>query len=161
MCAVTVPTILWYSSSVSLKVNLNVKQGGKRLEHQGIRIEFVGQIGEHGSRDAFISVIVSCCVFCKSCKVYRIMNYHLSINSLVSGMVVKWCWWIYILRASRLKTLFVLRKQPHDMLEMLKWVHWASWLDRVLLTVGCWLSHVAERFSGACGRHVLLQPCLQ
>ncbi|MEQ2179563.1 Vacuolar protein sorting-associated protein 26A, partial [Goodea atripinnis] len=25
-------------------VNLNVKQGGKRLEHQGIRIEFVGQI---------------------------------------------------------------------------------------------------------------------
>lgn len=31
-----------------LQVNLNVKQGGKRLEHQGIRIEFVGQIGEHG-----------------------------------------------------------------------------------------------------------------
>lgn len=30
-----------------LQVNLNVKQGGKRLEHQGIRIEFVGQIGEH------------------------------------------------------------------------------------------------------------------
>ncbi|KAG7279176.1 hypothetical protein CRUP_022371, partial [Coryphaenoides rupestris] len=30
--------------SVSGKVNLNVKQGGKRLEHQGIRIEFVGQI---------------------------------------------------------------------------------------------------------------------
>ena len=29
-----------------LQVNLNVKQGGKRLEHQGIRIEFVGQIGE-------------------------------------------------------------------------------------------------------------------
>lgn len=29
------------------QVNLNVKQGGKRLEHQGIRIEFVGQIGEH------------------------------------------------------------------------------------------------------------------
>lgn len=34
------------SSSVPFKVNLNVKQGGKRLEHQGIRIEFVGQIGE-------------------------------------------------------------------------------------------------------------------
>lgn len=33
-------------SSVPFKVNLNVKQGGKRLEHQGIRIEFVGQIGE-------------------------------------------------------------------------------------------------------------------
>lgn len=32
--------------SFTLKVNLNVKQGGKRLEHQGIRIEFVGQIGE-------------------------------------------------------------------------------------------------------------------
>lgn len=31
--------------SFTLKVNLNVKQGGKRLEHQGIRIEFVGQIG--------------------------------------------------------------------------------------------------------------------
>lgn len=29
-----------------VQVNLNVKQGGKRLEHQGIRIEFVGQIGE-------------------------------------------------------------------------------------------------------------------
>lgn len=29
-----------------LQVNLNVKQGGKRLEHQGIRIEFVGQIGD-------------------------------------------------------------------------------------------------------------------
>lgn len=28
------------------KVNINVKQTGKRLEHQGIRIEFVGQIGK-------------------------------------------------------------------------------------------------------------------
>ncbi len=28
------------------KVNINVKQAAKRLEHQGIRIEFVGQIGE-------------------------------------------------------------------------------------------------------------------
>lgn len=40
----------WCSMSqqtFSLQVNLNVKQGGKRLEHQGIRIEFVGQIGEH------------------------------------------------------------------------------------------------------------------
>lgn len=28
------------------QVNLAFKQPGKRLEHQGIRIEFVGQIGE-------------------------------------------------------------------------------------------------------------------
>lgn len=40
--------LLLFSITVaySLQVNLNVKQGGKRLEHQGIRIEFVGQIGE-------------------------------------------------------------------------------------------------------------------
>ncbi|XP_034080224.1 vacuolar protein sorting-associated protein 26A [Gymnodraco acuticeps] len=36
--------LFYDGESVSGKVNLNVKQGGKRLEHQGIRIEFVGQI---------------------------------------------------------------------------------------------------------------------
>lgn len=37
----------FFDEMFSVQVNLNVKQGGKRLEHQGIRIEFVGQIGEH------------------------------------------------------------------------------------------------------------------
>ncbi|KAI4894284.1 hypothetical protein NFI96_016307 [Prochilodus magdalenae] len=36
--------LFYDGESVSGKVNLNVKQTGKRLEHQGIRIEFVGQI---------------------------------------------------------------------------------------------------------------------
>lgn len=40
----------------ALKVNLNVKQGGKRLEHQGIRIEFVGQIGEHDLGGVLLSL---------------------------------------------------------------------------------------------------------
>lgn len=33
-------------STLFLQVNIVFKQHGKRLEHQGIRIEFVGQIGE-------------------------------------------------------------------------------------------------------------------
>uniref|UniRef100_A0A8C1YNU6 VPS26, retromer complex component A n=1 Tax=Cyprinus carpio TaxID=7962 RepID=A0A8C1YNU6_CYPCA len=36
--------LFYDGESVSGKVNINVKQTGKRLEHQGIRIEFVGQI---------------------------------------------------------------------------------------------------------------------
>uniref|UniRef100_A0A8C7TS17 VPS26, retromer complex component A n=1 Tax=Oncorhynchus mykiss TaxID=8022 RepID=A0A8C7TS17_ONCMY len=36
--------LFYDGESVSGKVNLNVRQTGKRLEHQGIRIEFVGQI---------------------------------------------------------------------------------------------------------------------
>ncbi|TRY90532.1 hypothetical protein DNTS_002659 [Danionella cerebrum] len=36
--------LFYDGESVSGKVNVNVKQTGKRLEHQGIRIEFVGQI---------------------------------------------------------------------------------------------------------------------
>ncbi|KAJ8013706.1 hypothetical protein DPEC_G00032570 [Dallia pectoralis] len=36
--------LFYDGESVSGKVNLNVRQSGKRLEHQGIRIEFVGQI---------------------------------------------------------------------------------------------------------------------
>ncbi|MFT7805667.1 vacuolar protein sorting-associated protein 26A [Arapaima gigas] len=36
--------LFYDGESVSGKVNLTVKQTGKRLEHQGIRIEFVGQI---------------------------------------------------------------------------------------------------------------------
>lgn len=45
--------------SFTLQVNLNVKQGGKRLEHQGIRIEFVGQIGERPVMSDFIVSIVT------------------------------------------------------------------------------------------------------
>ncbi|XP_064172839.1 vacuolar protein sorting-associated protein 26A isoform X1 [Anguilla rostrata] len=36
--------LFYDGESVSGKVNFTVKQSGKRLEHQGIRIEFVGQI---------------------------------------------------------------------------------------------------------------------
>lgn len=35
-----------YDNFMFWQVNLAFKQPGKRLEHQGIRIEFVGQIGE-------------------------------------------------------------------------------------------------------------------
>ena len=31
--------------TVAFQVNINLKKGGK-LEHQGIKIEFIGQIGE-------------------------------------------------------------------------------------------------------------------
>ncbi|XP_031660821.1 vacuolar protein sorting-associated protein 26A isoform X4 [Oncorhynchus kisutch] len=41
LCPMPIPHNLFV---FSCKVNLNVRQTGKRLEHQGIRIEFVGQI---------------------------------------------------------------------------------------------------------------------
>ncbi|PIO31271.1 hypothetical protein AB205_0217610, partial [Aquarana catesbeiana] len=37
--------LFYDGESVAGKVNIVFRQPGKRLEHQGIRIEFVGQIG--------------------------------------------------------------------------------------------------------------------
>lgn len=39
--------LLFYDGeSVSGKVNVTLKKPGSKLEHQGIKIEFIGQIGE-------------------------------------------------------------------------------------------------------------------
>lgn len=39
--------LFYDGETVSGKVNVTLKNPGKRLEHQGIKIEFVGQIGEY------------------------------------------------------------------------------------------------------------------
>lgn len=38
--------LFYDGETVSGKVNITLKNPGKRLEHQGIKIEFIGQIGE-------------------------------------------------------------------------------------------------------------------
>ncbi len=38
--------VFYDGETVSGKVNVTLKTPGKRLEHYGIKIEFVGQIGE-------------------------------------------------------------------------------------------------------------------
>lgn len=38
--------LFYDGETVSGKVNITLKTPGKRLEHQGIKIEFIGQIGE-------------------------------------------------------------------------------------------------------------------
>ena len=38
-----------------LQVNVNLKKAGSKLEHQGIKIEFIGQIGEFSGRLLFLS----------------------------------------------------------------------------------------------------------
>lgn len=38
--------LFYDGETVSGKVNITLKSLGKRLEHQGIKIEFIGQIGE-------------------------------------------------------------------------------------------------------------------
>lgn len=65
------------SQTFVLQVNLNVKQGGKRVEHQGIRIEFVGQIGE----------CVRSCIFITLC-CYHFPIFLWCIKSTV--MIVAW-----------------------------------------------------------------------
>lgn len=38
--------LFYDGETVSGKVNVTLKNAGKRLEHQGIKIEFIGQIGK-------------------------------------------------------------------------------------------------------------------
>lgn len=74
--------------SFTLKVNLNVKQGGKRLEHQGIRIEFVGQIGER----PFLSCVYCrnhwLCVFVEYIVVFQITPLHIRNSNALTVQTV-------------------------------------------------------------------------
>ena len=38
--------LFYDGESIAGTVHINLKKAGQKLEHQGIRIEFVGQIGE-------------------------------------------------------------------------------------------------------------------
>lgn len=50
--------LFYDGETVSGKVNVTLKNPGKRLEHQGIKIEFVGQIGMYMGR-----VVISAALF--------------------------------------------------------------------------------------------------
>lgn len=49
--------LFYDGETVSGKVNVTLKNPGKRLEHQGIKIEFVGQIGGWKKMHQMISYI--------------------------------------------------------------------------------------------------------
>lgn len=42
--------LFYDGETVSGRVTVTLRNPGKRLEHQGLKIEFIGQIGEMGSR---------------------------------------------------------------------------------------------------------------
>lgn len=50
--------LFYDGETVSGKVNVTLKNPGKRLEHQGIKIEFVGQIGMQTINDVYCKALV-------------------------------------------------------------------------------------------------------
>lgn len=56
-----VPQYLYYDGeAVAGKININLKQPGKKLEHHGIKVEFVGQIEmlyDHGNQHEFTTLV--------------------------------------------------------------------------------------------------------
>lgn len=53
--------LFYDGETVSGKVNVTLKNPGKRLEHQGIKIEFVGQIGMQVIDHVYCKTLVQLC----------------------------------------------------------------------------------------------------
>lgn len=74
--------LFYDGETVSGKVNVTLKNPGKRLEHQGIKIEFIGQIGKYNviwTSDAWWRM---CCNVTAQYKIYICVCLHVSRANL-------------------------------------------------------------------------------
>lgn len=93
--------LFYDGETVSGKVNVTLKNPGKRLEHQGIKVEFVGQIGRMKLKDAFTNDSTVSPVQSSSCQLV-----DLSINrdtigsySISDSSIKKHCIYLFLAAA--------------------------------------------------------------
>lgn len=82
--------LFYDGETVSGKVNVTLKNPGKRLEHQGIKIEFVGQIGKYFkySKATTIYTFIAACM--RTCLLmwWKSRNHFLGLFIMILGSLV-------------------------------------------------------------------------